>query len=209
MSHFAILLGGPVTVTARLRRQIAGARVIAADGGIVHAAPLGLEPELWIGDFDSSPPELIARYRHLPREVLPRDKAMTDGALAIEAARARGASALVLVGGLGGQADHVLGHYGLALRLARAGLASCLTSGNEEAHPLVPGDTGLDIAPGTRFSIVALADLDGLRIEGARWPLAGLDVALGSTLTLSNEATGPVRLALRGGYGMVLVFPLD
>ena len=143
----------------------------------------------------------------------PADRAEASRAQGLEAvhqrdlAQARGA--LVLVGGLGGQADHVLGHYGLALRLARAGLASCLTSGNEEAHPLVPGDTGLDIAPGTRFSIVALADLDGLRIEGARWPLAGLDVALGSTLTLSNEATGPVRLALRGGYGMVLVFPLD
>ena len=55
MSTFVILLGGDLVVTERLRQQIAGARILAADGGIRHAAALGVDPELWLGDFDSTP----------------------------------------------------------------------------------------------------------------------------------------------------------
>ncbi|MCB1719598.1 MAG: thiamine diphosphokinase, partial [Candidatus Competibacteraceae bacterium] len=51
MSHFVILLGGDLSPTPRLRDQVAGARAIAADSGIRHAEALGLDPELWTGDF--------------------------------------------------------------------------------------------------------------------------------------------------------------
>ena len=33
---FTLLLAGELTVTDRLRSQIAGSRIIAADGGMVH-----------------------------------------------------------------------------------------------------------------------------------------------------------------------------
>ena len=46
MSRFTILLGGDVRVTERLRKQVAGTRVIAADSGIRHVPLLGL----FIGD---------------------------------------------------------------------------------------------------------------------------------------------------------------
>ena len=52
MSRFAILLGGDFSLTPRVAAQIAGARVIAADSGIRHAASLGIVPELWTGDFE-------------------------------------------------------------------------------------------------------------------------------------------------------------
>ena len=54
MTCFAILLGGDLTVTPRLKSQIRGARVIAADSGMMHAAALHIMPELWVGDFDSA-----------------------------------------------------------------------------------------------------------------------------------------------------------
>ena len=67
MSKFVILLGGTVHVTDRLRQQVAGARVLAADGGIAHADALGLKPELWLGDFDSTSRELDEKYADVPR----------------------------------------------------------------------------------------------------------------------------------------------
>jgi len=207
MIRFAILLGGTLMPTARLSRQIAGARVIAADGGMRHAETLGLDPELWVGDFDSTPAELLARHPDVPRQRLSPDKDKTDGELAVDAAIARGAREIVMVGGLGGQADHMLGHFTLALRLAQDGIATLLTSGDEEAHPIIPGETRLDLDDGTRLSLIALSPLRGLTLEGVRWPLTERVVPLGSTLTLSNVAHGPVAIRLESGYAIALAYP--
>jgi thiamine pyrophosphokinase len=207
MSLFAILLGGDLTVTRRLRAQIAGARVIAADSGMMHAAALHLVPELWVGDFDSAGSELRVVYKAVPHLAFPAEKDATDGALAIAEARRRGATRFVLLGSLGGQADHLLGHVGLALQLARDGLPTLLSSGHEEAWPLLPGQLDVPLAAGDRISVVPFADLGGLDLDGVKWPLRKRDVPLGATLTLSNIATGPVGIGLQSGYGVVLTYP--
>ena len=207
MTTFAILLGGTIAATARLLGQVRGARVIAADSGMAHAAVLGLTPELWIGDFDSAGSELALRYRDVPRETHPPEKNATDGGLAIAEALRRGASEIVMVGALGGQADHMLGHMGQALQLARAGQRCLLTSGREEAYPFVRGETLIDLPATSRVSLIPFTDLEGLDLAGVQWPLINRAVPLGSTLTLSNVAHGPVRIGLRSGYGMAVAYP--
>jgi len=207
MTTFAILLGGGLSVTKRLRAQIKGARIIAADSGIAHASTLGIVPELWVGDFDSAGSELAIQYRDIPRKDFPAEKDATDGAIAIAAAKARGATAFVLVGGLGGQADHVLGHFGLTLRLAREGHCTILTSGDEEAHAILPGTTEIELEAGVRLSLIPFTDLEGLDLTGVKWPLVKRRVALGDTLTLSNVAMGPVRIDLVSGYGIAIAYP--
>lgn len=207
MSLFAILLAGAVTPSERLRRQLTGARVIAADSGMAHAAALAVEPELWVGDFDSASPAVKERYCHVPQMTFPAEKAAADGDLAIDEALRRGATRFMLCGALGGQLDHVLVHLGVALRLARAGYPVLMTSGSEEAWPLLPGDHRFDYPAGSRFSILPMADLTGLDLEGVKWPLVRRDVPLGSSLTLANVATGPVRVRLQGGYGTVAGYP--
>jgi thiamine pyrophosphokinase len=207
MSKFAILLGGDLTVTARLRSQLVGARVIAADRGMIHAAVLGVVPELWVGDFDSAGSELTIQYAHVSRQVHSPEKAATDGSLAIAVARERGATELILAGGFGGQADHTLGHFGQILHLAQSGLASFITSGDEEAYPIIPGSRQLDLPTQTRLSIVPFTDLSGLDLDAVKWPLIKRDVPLGSTLTLSNVALGPVKIKLVGGHAIAIAYP--
>ena len=207
MTHFAILLGGDLTATPRLRKQLAGARVIAADRGMIHAAVLRVSPELWVGDFDSAGSELVIQYAHVQRQVHSPEKAATDGDLAIAAALERGASELILVGGFGGQADHTLGHFGQILRLARSGLASFLTSGDEEAYPIIPGSRQIAMPKQSRISIVPFTDLVGLDLDGVNWPLVKCDVPLGSTLTLSNVTFGPVTIALAEGHAIAIAYP--
>jgi thiamine pyrophosphokinase len=208
MSRFTILLGGELTVTPRLTRQVTGSRAIAADSGMRHAEALGLDVELWVGDFDSAGAELMARFPDIPRATYPAEKNATDGDLAIAAATARGASAFVLAGGLGGQTDHLIGHLGLALRVARAGKPVFLTSGDEEAWPILPGRTTIDAPRGSRLSLVPMGDLKRLDLGGVKWPLDQADVPVGSSLTLSNVASGPVSIALASGYGFAIVSPL-
>lgn len=195
-------------VTQRLKAQIAGARVIAADSGILHSEALELVPELWVGDFDSTPPDDMARFTAIPRETWPSDKDRTDGEIAAEAAIARGATHLTFVGGFGGQADHAFGHFMLALALARKGLNVHITSGDEEARPVLAGESRFELPQGSRFSIIALSDLSGLTLQGTRWPLANAKVPLGSSWTLSNIAEGTVTLQLAEGAGIAIAYPV-
>ena len=207
MTRFAILLGGDLTVTPRLKSQIKGARVIAADSGMMHAAALHIMPELWVGDFDSAGSELTMQYRDVPRETFPAEKDATDGDIAVDAAIRRGATEIILLGGLGGQTDHTAGLLGQSIQIARRGISCLLTSGVEEAWPLIAGRLHLELPAETRLSVIPFTDLQGLDIAGVKWPLANRDVPLGSTLTLSNMAQGPVEVSLKAGHGVAIAYP--
>ena len=210
MSKFVILLGGPLTVNRRLLDQVEGARVIAADGGIRHADPLGLMPEMWVGDFDSSDAALAARYADVPRLEYPAEKALTDGELALEMALDAGASEILMAGALGGErADHAWAHIVQALALALDGRRVFLTSGNEDGYPLLPGRLVVALPKASLFSVLGLDRLEGLTIQNARYPLEGHELPFGSSRTISNVAEGDVTFDLRAGRALVLARPHD
>jgi thiamine pyrophosphokinase len=205
MSKFAILLGGDVTVTQRLREQVPGARVIAADSGMRHAEALQLQPELWVGDFDSADHAMQQRHTYVPRVTFPKAKDATDGALAVQEAVSRGATELILVGAFGGRFDLALSHATLLISLAARDIAGLATSGNEEAWPLIHDLNLADVPRGTILSVIGFSALKGLTMTGVRWPLEQCDVEMGSTLTFSNEVTGAVSLRLQAGSAVVLL----
>jgi thiamine pyrophosphokinase len=205
--RFAILMSGDLTATRRLKSQVLKARVIAADGGMAHAQTLDLAPELWVGDFDSTPDELDERHRNVARHAYPSDKDKTDGEIAVDEALRLGAREIVIVGGLGGQADHALAHFGLILKLGRRRVSSFITNGREEVYPILNGTHRFDLPRGTRFSVVPFTDLAGLDLEGVKWPLSHRSVPLGSSLTISNVAMGPVTVRLSQGYAVALAYP--
>lgn len=208
MSRFFILLGGELVRTPRIEAQLQGSRVIAADAGMAHAVTLGVLPELWVGDFDSVPHHLPESHKGIERQVFPSEKDKTDGELAIAAALERGATSLVLAGAFGGtRADHAFLHLSLALRLAEDGVPTLLTSGAQEGHPLLPGATEFDYADGTLFSVLGLSELSGLTETGAKWPLDHVEVAFGSSLTLSNEVKGRLRISLDSGRAVLIAHP--
>lgn len=210
MTCFAILLGGDLVATPRLIRQLEGARVIAADSGMRHATTLGLAPELWTGDFDSVDAALRAAHGDVPVEIFPPEKDKSDGEIAIEAALARGATTLLLVGAFGGaRADHAFLHLAAALRLAEAGTPCQLTSGTQEGVPLLPGAHTFDYAAGTVFSVLPFSDLEGLTLSGVKWPLVERSVPFGSSLTLSNEVENDLEVQLISGRAMLVAHPIS
>ena len=208
MSRFIILLGGKLVRTPRLDAQMAGARVIAADAGICHAATLGVVPELWVGDFDSAPTDLPSELADVPQLRFETDKDKTDGELAVAEALSRGATSLVLAGAFGGpRADHAFLHAAMAIRRAKEGLSVLVTSGTQEGSPLLPGSRDFDFEDGTLFSILGFSHLSGLTVIGAKWPLDSVEVPFGSSLTLSNEVRGDLRISLAVGRAMLLAHP--
>jgi thiamine pyrophosphokinase len=205
MSLFAVHLGGRLVVTERLRSQLKGARHIAADSGIAHCHTLGVTPELWVGDFDSTDAAMDEKYSGVERLIFPSAKAKADGELAIEAALARGADVVILVGGLGGKrSDHAIANLTQMLALAEAGCEIMMTSGDEEAWTVKRKRQVFDLPHGTIFSVIAFGDLNGLSLKGVRWPLENKDVEFGSSLTVSNEVAGALSASVKAGRAVII-----
>ncbi len=205
MSKFVILLNGDVTVTARLKDQISGARIVAVDGGMRHAEKLEVVPECWIGDFDSSGPGLQAKWVSIARMEYRPDKDQTDGELALDYVVDNAATEIILVGGVGGQTDHTIGIFMQMIRLANQKIRCFASNGRQEALPLVTEPFQQNFPIGSTLSIVGLTRLEKLCLSGVKWPLKNKSVILGSTLTLSNKVTGAVSISLVSGYGIVLL----
>lgn len=203
-TQFVILLAGAITPTPRLRAQVTGTRVIAADGGIAHAKTLGLMPELWVGDFDSSSKADGDAFPGMTRQAHPALKAVTDGALAVEEARKRGATHITLVGAFGGRTDHSFAVMTQAAALGTEGVSVLLTDGREEARPLSPEPQTFDYPSGTTFSVLAFSALDGLTLTGAQWPLDAITMPFGDTLTISNTVNGQLTATLTKGTALLL-----
>ncbi len=205
MIRFVILLDGDMTPTTRLKSQVESCRVIAADGGIRHADPLSLLPEVWLGDFDSVPVAVPELFTGVPRIPYPQDKDATDGEIAVNEALERGATELLLVGAFGGKrADHALLHKTMAFALAAKNVKATLFDGVQEGYPLLPGDHQFEFEPDTLFSLIGFSDLADLTITGVKWPLENVDVALGSSLTLSNEVVSKLEISLGSGSALLV-----
>ncbi|WP_137129301.1 thiamine diphosphokinase [Rhizobium sp. FY34] len=211
VSTFTILLGGHVVRTDRLSALVEGTRAIAADSGMRHAATLGLTPELWVGDFDSTDQALANRWPHVKRRTYPAAKAATDGEIAIAEAIALGAERLILVGALGGErSDHALQHTLHGLGLVEDGFEVMLTSGEEEAFPFAKdSELELDLPKGALFSVLGFTALSGLTIRNARYPVHNFALTFGSSRTISNVAEGPIAVSLKSGRALLLARPYD
>lgn len=172
-----------------------GAIVIAADGGLRLAEPLGLEVTAVVGDMDSVDPAQLDAAEHGGARIErhPTDKDATDLELALDAAIAAGAGAITVVGGSGGRLDHWLAN------------AMLLTSSRYRDVPLrwLTPSAVLTVCDrhrpvsidGTRGDLLSLIAVDGpakgVDVAGVRWPLTDATLPLGSTRGVSNEIVDP------------------
>jgi thiamine pyrophosphokinase len=57
------------------------------------------------------------------------------------------------------------------------------------------------------FSILGYSHLSGVTVMGAKWPLDNVEVPFGTSLTLSNEVSGDLRISIGVGRAMLLAHP--
>jgi len=203
-----VLVGGVVVPSRGLLRALADADlVIAADGGLRHAAPLGLTPDLLVGDLDSIDADALAAHAGLDVERHPSDKDALDLELALDAAVARGADRITVVGGLSGRLDQTLATVLVLQARHAAGATLEALDGRRALWPLRPGEIReLPLEPGERFSLLALDNTARVSVAGARYPLTDAALARALGLGVSNVALGPVRVTAHAG-AVVAVAP--
>jgi thiamine pyrophosphokinase len=187
--------------------------VVCADGGLNHAARLGLDPQVIIGDFDSAEPGplaaalaapdryTVARYQH-------ETKLETDTELAVLAALDRGATRLILTGALGGRWDHSLANVLLLAHPRLAGQDVRIVTADTELRLLRgPATLALDGWVGDTVSLLAFSPVaEGITTTGLHYPLAAEPLHLGLGRGISNVlAAPPAAVTLAGGDLLVVV----
>lgn len=200
-------------------------KVIAVDGGIRHLVSLGMVPDLWVGDMDSSEQFGISQssfkgqWAEIKREVLNPKKDLSDTEYAIERAKQSGAKSVVMIGAIGSRIDHGLFNINLLIKQALMDFSCTILDGKQKILPLIGSEDAekhgiehdfsrliIDNSMGATMSVVPYSELRGLSLEGFEYPLSDVNLPKYSGLTLSNLVSSSRALAsLKSGIA-VLVF---
>lgn len=199
-----LLLNGELPDPALVRR-LAGrcGLVFCADGGARHAEQLGLEPDFVVGDMDSLPAPLPAKWRKTVYWC-DFDEQRSDFEKALCFARDMGCSRLYVAGALGGRVDHAMVNLALAQEYGRA-LAILLVD-RGVAEMLGPGRYRLGLPAGAKLSLLAAAGAARVTTTGLRYPLKRALLKPGSR-GLSNVVTGKVTVTVHSGCLWAMSLP--
>ena len=193
--------------------------VIAADGGARHAARLGVAIDVWVGDGDSLDAEGMSALlaAGVPMERTSPHKDESDTELAIHAAIRRGATGVLIVGGLGGtRIDHGLANVSLLALAELVGRrAALLDAGSRITLVRAPGAGGAPVRrdlAGRIGDIVSLLPLgqgvEGVTTGGLAYPLVDEPLPAGPARGLSNVRTAvDASVTVRAGLLLVVESP--
>lgn len=184
--------------------------IICADGGAKHLIKMNIFPNLVIGDFDSISEEdkSIFIEKNVEFYKFPTNKDATDTELALDFALSKGPSELVFLGALGNRMDHTIANVNLLKKLLDNKVKGKIINENNEIY-LLNEENNKIIFSDTKnyyFSIVPMSsDVNGVTLEGFKYPLENACIPLGSTLGISNEANkDSVMIKLKEGLLLVI-----
>jgi thiamine pyrophosphokinase len=192
--HCIIFAGGTVQPGKAVDAAISAAEmVIAADSGAATALQYGCMPAIVVGDFDSLAPAVLQQLIVYGSEIrrVTAEKDETDTELAVLAAIEQGATAITLLGGLGGtRFEHTIANLLLLadidtvpLRIADSDSTGWLLRGPGRER-IIAGQVGdmLSLLPLT-------ANATGVHTEGLHYPLRGETLRFGKPRGISNVFT--------------------
>ncbi len=184
MKNYLISIGGNSTSNV-LSIESNFEEIIAVDSGIEHLLNLSLNPNTLIGDLDSISKKSLKEVKNNGVKTLAfnSNKDQTDFELALNYLEEAEKSKVYIIGGESGEIDHLISIF--LLIPSKSFFENIIwLYGNKKI--IFRQKLELNIEKSTKFSIIPLADLKNLSIDGAEWNLDNKDIQFGETLTLRN-----------------------
>ena len=166
---------------------------IAADSGFHNAKKCGDRVDILVGDLDSIGSYKLDKKTELLQ--VPAEKDVTDTQLAVETAIERGATELVIIGGFGGRADHMLSNLAILEDLSARGIYAVMLDGQNRAR-FVRSTSTLIPRSGYRYVSILAVDpvVKGVSVEGCKYPLQKAKLTRNFQYAVSNEIVGNCAL---------------
>ena len=174
--------------------------VIAVDGGLAFADRAKLGITHLVGDFDTIDPLILEKYRYLEEicvhQYVP-EKDYTDTDIAVKLAitliqekqETSKDSEIHLLGATGTRLDHVMANLQMLKNIMETGIRGVIIDAYNSIE-MICGSTCLKKSDvfGTYMSLVpASQKLQGLTLEGFKYPLLNAETSFGESLCVSNE----------------------
>lgn len=174
--------------------------IICADGGINHAARMNIRPDIIIGDFDSSDPELL--FRDALRIEYPSRKDFTDGELCVKYAAEHGYDEVLLLAMTGTRADHTLNNM---LMLSQCACGMIADEYNEiyylKEKIIIENKKGMTLS-----MIPVKGDLTGITTKGLEYQLNNEALNFGESRGNSNVIISDYcEISASGGQALVIL----
>jgi thiamine pyrophosphokinase len=210
--HIVIFTGGTVQPGKAVDAAIARAdRIIAADSGATTAVRYGYIPTTVVGDLDSLNADLQQQLRELGSQFIQAavEKDETDTELAVQVAIEQGASAITLLGAIGGvRFDHTVAN--ILLLTGFETIPICIIDGPSTCWLLRgPGRSTIDGQAGDLLSLLPLtSEAIGVHTSGLYYALHGETLYFGKPRGVSNVLTQE-RAEVSLESGMLLIIYTD
>ncbi len=199
-NRILIISGGHIddTFLSELTERERYSMIIAADKGLAAADRLELPLDLIVGDFDSVPEDVLARFRNksTPIKTFPKEKDKTDTQIAIELALNNNPTAIDIVGATGCRMDHVLANIHLLLLPLRQNVHANILDLNNRIYLM---DKSFSIHKTEQYggyvSLLPFTEkVAGLTLKGFKYPLDHVLLNSGNSIGISNEIKEDIAL---------------
>jgi len=180
--------------------------VICADGGLQHAYNMGILPQIAIGDFDSTPPEILSYYQEKGCKMIkhPCMKNETDTELALDYALDKEPSVIDIFAGLGTRLDHSLANVHLLKKGLDRGIFSRIITENNEVM-LIGSKIEIKGKVGDGVSLLPLtSSVTGVFTRGLAYPVENGSFHIGKPYGVSNYMT-QMKAQIKLSSGLLLV----
>ena len=180
--------------------------IICADGGLKHAFNMDLVPQIALGDFDSTPPKILAYYKEKGCKIIvyPAMKDETDTELAVDYALDQKPSAIDILAGLGTRLDHSLANVHLLKRVLEQGVLGRIVTENNIVM-LIDGDIKIEGEIGEGISLLPFSQsVDRIFTTGLGYPINNGRLEMGKPYGVSNYMTHTIA-HIKLGSGLLLV----
>ena len=177
----------------------AAPQIVCCDGAVEKLLAASLEPAAVVGDLDSLPPALRARFSDRLHQDANQDD--NDLAKAFRFCLARGWRDLTILGATGLREDHTLGNLGWLIDFSEQARVVLLTDSG--CFTVVRDAATLPTFPGQQVSFFTCEAQTTLHGLGLRYPLNGLRPTRWWQATLNEAMADAIELTVQGGPALV------
>ena len=213
MKRAIVFVNGNLSDLSQVKKIIAKEDyLIAVDGGVKYILKLGLTPQIIIGDFDSTPKNILKKIgrtqRSAPTKIIkyPREKDKTDFELVIDYCLEKKLKEIIILGIFGDRIDHFVANILLLskIQIENKSIKIKIVEGNKEMY-ILNKKIVINGHIGDELSIIPINKLEGVTTEGLSYRLIDYTLPFGTTRGISNVMNNNVaKITVRNGVALVV-----